>query len=206
MPADDRLICGEALLAQSTLTGESLPVEGAAGRITYAGALMRRGEALAAVIATLARTRYDRTAHGISTQLTTVLRVVRNLGVFNGAVVISQGAYAAMLGLPTREVSSVTLTAIRAAIPVALPATFALASALAGTIVFTFVLDALKAVIGAHLRNAVTARVTRGSGRSEPRQASVRTAGQARYRCNSRSRRDYPAGARPPPDPPRSPA
>ncbi len=136
VPADVRLLSGDVLLDQSTLTGESLPVEGAAGRITYAGALVRRGEALAEVTATGTRTRFGRTAelvrtaHGVSTQQTTVLRVVRNLAIFNGGVVIAQVAYAAVLGLPTHEVISLTLTAILAAIPVALPATFTLASAL----------------------------------------------------------------------------
>ncbi len=136
VPADVQLLAGEVLLDQSTLTGESLPVEGAPGRDTYAGALVRRGEALARVSATGTRTRFGRTAelvrtaHGVSTQQTTVLRVVRNLAIFNGAVVLAQVAYAAVLGLPTHEVISLTLTAILAAIPVALPATFTLASAL----------------------------------------------------------------------------
>ena len=136
VPADVQLIDGEVLLDQSTLTGESLPVEASAGRQSYAGALVRRGEALAQVTATGTHTRFGRTAelvrtaHGLSTQQTTVLRVVRNLAIFNGAVVIAQVAYAAMLALPTHEVISLTLTAILAAIPVALPATFTLASAL----------------------------------------------------------------------------
>ena len=136
VPADVQLLDGEVLLDQSTLTGESLPVEGTPGRSTYAGALVRRGEALALVSATGTRTRFGRTAelvrtaHGVSTQQTTVLRVVRNLALFNGAVVLAQVAYAAVLGLPTHEVISLTLTAILAAIPVALPATFTLASAL----------------------------------------------------------------------------
>jgi H+-transporting ATPase len=136
VPADARILEGEVLLDQSMLTGESLPVEGGAGRTAFAGALIRRGEAVAEVAATGARTRFGRTAelvrtaHGVSTQQATVLRVVRNLAVFNGATVLAQLAYAAALGLPTREVIPLTLTAILAAIPVALPATFTLASAL----------------------------------------------------------------------------
>ncbi len=136
VPADARLTGGEVLLDQSTLTGESLPVEGGAGRMAYAGALVRRGEAVAEVTATGPRTRFGRTAelvrtaHGLSSQEAVVLRLVRNLAVFNGVVVLAQLAYAAALRLPTREVIPLTLTAVLAAIPVALPATFALASAL----------------------------------------------------------------------------
>ena len=136
VPADARLLAGEVLLDQSMLTGESLPVEGTAGLTAYAGALIRRGEATAQVTATGVRTRFGRTAelvrtaHGVSTQQATVLRGVRNLAVFDGAVVLAQVAYAAALGLPTRELIPLTLTAILAAIPVALPATFTLASAL----------------------------------------------------------------------------
>ena len=136
VPADCRLLAGEVLLDQSMLTGESLPLEATAGRTAYAGALIRRGEAVAEVTATGPRTRFGRaaelvrTAHGTSSQQATVLRVVRNLAVFNGATVLAQVAYAATLGLPTHELIPLTLTAILAAIPVALPATFTLASAL----------------------------------------------------------------------------
>lgn len=136
VPADARLLGGEVLLDQSMLTGESLPVEGEVGRMAYAGALIRRGEAVAQITATGQRTRFGRTAelvrtaHGTSSQQATVLRVVRNLAVFNGAIVLAQLAYAVALRLPTHEVIPLTLTAILAAIPVALPATFTLASAL----------------------------------------------------------------------------
>ena len=72
--ADVKLTGGEVLLDQSMLTGESVPIEAGAGVQTYAGALVRRGEAEAEVTATGARTKFGRTAelvrtaHIVSTQ------------------------------------------------------------------------------------------------------------------------------------------
>jgi H+-transporting ATPase len=134
--ADVRLIQGEILLDQSTLTGESLPIEAGPGLQTYAGALVRRGEAIALVTATGPRTKFGRTAELVrtayvaSSQQKAVLRVVRNLAVFNGGVVLVQTAYALAIGMRVTEMVPLVLTAILAAIPVALPATFTLATAL----------------------------------------------------------------------------
>ena len=133
--ADVRLVDGDVLLDQSMLTGESLPVEGAAGSQTYAGALVRRGEALAEVTATGVRTKFGktaelvRTAQVVSSQQKAVLRVVRNLSIFNAAIVLIQVIYALFLGMSVKEIILLTLTSILAAIPVALPAAFTLATA-----------------------------------------------------------------------------
>jgi H+-transporting ATPase len=134
--ADVKLIAGEVLLDQSTLTGESVPIEAGASVQTYAGALVRRGEAMAEVTATGARTKFGRTAelvrtaHVMSSQQRAVLRVVRNLAGFNGVVIVLLVAYAWILKLPLDEIIPLVLTAVLASIPVALPATFTLAAAL----------------------------------------------------------------------------
>jgi H+-transporting ATPase len=134
--ADVNLTSGEVLLDQSMLTGESVPIEASAGVHTYAGALVRRGEAEAEVTATGARTKFGhtaelvRTAHAVSSQQTAVLRVVRNLALFNGGVIVLLVAYAWYLKMPVGDIVPLVLTAILASIPVALPATFTLASAL----------------------------------------------------------------------------
>jgi magnesium-transporting ATPase (P-type) len=60
--ADVKLTGGEVLLDQSMLTGESVPIEAGPGLQTYAGALVRRGEAEAEVTATGVRTKFGRTA------------------------------------------------------------------------------------------------------------------------------------------------
>jgi len=134
--ADVRVTGGSVLLDQSMLTGESVPAEAGTGFETYAGALVRRGEAIAEVTATGSRTKFGRTAelvrtaHVESSQQKTVLRVVGNLAMFNGAVIVMLTAYACVLRLPPGEIVPLVLTAVLASIPVALPATFTLAAAL----------------------------------------------------------------------------
>jgi H+-transporting ATPase len=134
--ADVRLTDGSVLLDQSMLTGESVPIEAGAGFETYAGALVRRGEAEAEVTATGARTKFGRTAelvrtaHVVSSQQTAVLRVVRNLAMVNGVIIAMLVGYAYLLKMPGSEIIPLVLTGILASIPVALPATFTLAAAL----------------------------------------------------------------------------
>jgi H+-transporting ATPase len=134
--ADVHLTGGSVELDQSMLTGESLPVEAGAGVNTYAGALVRRGEATAVVTATGARTKFGRTAelvrtaHVVSTQQKAVLKIVRNLAIFNGSLILAMGAYAYFRAMPWSEMVPLLLTSVLAAIPVALPATFTLAAAL----------------------------------------------------------------------------
>jgi H+-transporting ATPase len=134
--ADARITSGEVLLDQSMLTGESVPIEAGAGVQTYAGALVRRGEAVAEVTATGARTKFGRTAelvrsaHVESSQQKAVFRVVRNLAACNGVIILMMVGYAYFLKMPAVDIIPLALTAILASIPVALPATFTLASAL----------------------------------------------------------------------------
>jgi H+-transporting ATPase len=134
--ADVTLVGGEILLDQSMLTGESVPIEAGAGVKTFAGALVRRGEATAEVTATGGRTKFGRTAelvrtaHVVSGQQTAVLRVVRNLAICNGLMIVALVGYAALRGMDMAEIIPLVLTAVLASIPVALPATFTLAAAL----------------------------------------------------------------------------
>ncbi|MGA2085286.1 MAG: HAD-IC family P-type ATPase [Terracidiphilus sp.] len=133
--ADVHLTSGSVELDQSMLTGESLPIEAVAGADTFAGALVRRGEATAVVTATGVRTKFGRTAelvrtaHVVSTQQKAVLKIVRNLAIFNSAVILAMGAYAYTHAMRWSEIVPLLLTSILAAIPVALPATFTLAAA-----------------------------------------------------------------------------
>jgi len=134
--ADVHLVGGSVLLDQSMLTGESLPIEAGSGADTYAGALVRRGEATAEVTATGVHTKFGRTAelvrtaHVESSQQKAVLRIVRNLAIFNSTVILLIGVYAFTHKMPWSEIIPLLLTSVLASIPVALPATFTLAAAL----------------------------------------------------------------------------
>jgi H+-transporting ATPase len=136
VPADTRILSGSVMLDQSALTGESVPVEAEAGSQAYAGAMVRRGQAVATVTATGAKTYFGRAAELVrlarapSTEQRAVFGVTRNLAMVNATVGAGIVAYALVIGLPSAEVIRLALTALLATIPVALPATFALSAAL----------------------------------------------------------------------------
>src|ERR1035441_4748869 len=115
--ADVKLTEGNVLLDQSMLTGESIGTEAGPGFQTFAGALVRRGEAVAQVTATGIRTKFGRTAelarsaHVVSSQQKAVLRVVPNLAVFNGVLILLLVGYACFLKMPFVEIVPLVLTA-----------------------------------------------------------------------------------------------
>jgi H+-transporting ATPase len=136
VPADLQLIDGSVLLDQSMLTGESVPAEAGEGKGAYAGAAVRRGEAVGRVIATGVSTFFGRAAELVrvarveSTEQKTVMGLVRNLSIVNAIIVVALVAYAQLIGLPSSQIILLVLTAMLSAVPVALPATFTLAAAL----------------------------------------------------------------------------
>ncbi len=135
IPADGRIVSGAIQVDQSTLTGESLPVDANTGSQVYAGSLVQRGQASAEVTATGARTNFGRSAdlvrvaRAASTEQVAVFAVTRNLAVINGAVGVLTIWYAYTLALPSSDLIRLALTALLASIPIALPATFTLSAA-----------------------------------------------------------------------------
>ena len=136
VPADARILVGGLLLDQSMLTGESIPTEAERDKVAFAGGIVRRGEAIAEIIATGARTYFGRaaelvrTAHVESSEQQAVLGVVRNLTIVNFAIIVGIVAYAHAMAMSTTRVIPLVLTALLSAVPVALPATFTLAATL----------------------------------------------------------------------------
>jgi len=135
-PADARLLDGELLLDQSSLTGEALPVEAAKGELAYAGTVVQRGEATGEITVTGPRTRFGRTAELVRAARTvshlqeTIFAIVRYLVAMDAVLVLAVLAYGLVAGMPWADIAPFALILLVASVPVALPATFALATAL----------------------------------------------------------------------------
>ena len=136
VPADLKLSDGHLSVDQSTLTGETLPVELGPGDRAHAGSTVQRGEATAEVTVTGAKTQFGKTAELVQVAKTashletTILGIVKYLGVLDVLLVIGVLIYAALTALPLVDVIPFALMLLIASVPVALPATFTLASAL----------------------------------------------------------------------------
>jgi H+-transporting ATPase len=135
VPADATVVSGSAMVDQSMLTGESVPVDVEPSSKVYAGSLVRRGQAIAEVTATGPRTYFGRTAelvrvaHAKSTEQMAIFAVTRNLAIVNGAVALLIIAAAYFMALALPDLIRLGLTALLATIPAALPATFTLSAA-----------------------------------------------------------------------------
>ena len=135
-PADVRVTDGHVLLDQSALTGKSVPVEGGAGALAYAAAIVRRGEATGEVTATGPRTYFGRTAELVrfakseSHLQATIFAIVKTLIIIDAALVFALFLYTAFADLRFADVVPFALILLVASVPVALPATFTLATAL----------------------------------------------------------------------------
>ncbi|HYA66427.1 MAG TPA: HAD-IC family P-type ATPase, partial [Burkholderiaceae bacterium] len=134
-PADLRIADGQVQLDQSSLTGESVPVDVAANGNAYAGTIVTQGEATAVVTATGSATYFGktaelvRTAHTISHLQETIYAIVKYLVALDTVLIAALLVYALASALPLSEVIPFALILLVASVPVALPATFTLANA-----------------------------------------------------------------------------
>ena len=136
IPADLSLISGQVQLDQSTLTGESLPVDAEKDASVYAGTTVQRGEATGKVVLTGIHTRFGKTAELVRVaknmgQLEKIVfSIAKNLVILDAVLVIVVLIYALLSGLPMSDLLPFALILLVASVPVALPATFTLATAL----------------------------------------------------------------------------
>lgn len=136
VPADLELIDGDLLLDQSTLTGESAPIEASAGNPAAAGAIVRRGEATGKVVATGARTTFGQTVSLVRSAAARshlddlILTMVRSFVALDAVLAAVVLAVALLRGEPLSQVVPFVLMLLIASVPVALPAMSTLATAL----------------------------------------------------------------------------
>ena len=136
VPADMVLLSGQVQLDQSTLTGESLPVEAGKDAPAYAGTTVRRGEATGKISSTGIHTRFGKTAELVRLAKTTgklekiVFSIAKNLVILDAILVAVVLVYAILSGLPMSDLLPFALILLVASVPVALPATFTVATAL----------------------------------------------------------------------------
>lgn len=135
-PADIYTLSGNALLDQSALTGESLPLDANYGSIVYSGTIIKRGELTGKVIATGAQTYFGKTVELVQTAKTQsnikniIFTIIKYLVVVASILASIVLIYALAYNLPLIDIIPYLLVLLVAAIPVALPATFTLATAL----------------------------------------------------------------------------
>lgn len=136
IPADVNLIDGTVEIDQSTLTGESLPVEAGAGQAAYAGAVVKRGEATGEITATGASTKFGKTAELVREAKTAshlgeiIFSIVKYLVIADAILVALVVGYAFYAQIAWHQILPFALIILVASVPVALPATFTLATAL----------------------------------------------------------------------------
>ncbi|MGC2240783.1 MAG: plasma-membrane proton-efflux P-type ATPase, partial [Acidimicrobiia bacterium] len=128
VPADARLLSDDAIeVDQSSLTGESLPVDRGSGDAVFSGSIVRQGEADALVYATGSQTFFGQTAKLVEEARTIshFQRAVLKIG--NYLIVLAVGLVAVIIavalirGDPILTTLQFALVLTVAAIPVAMP-------------------------------------------------------------------------------------
>jgi FimV-like protein len=137
IPADVKLIEGAYLsVDQAALTGESLPVNKAAGDTAYAGSIAKQGEMLAAVTHTGANTFFGRTAKlvesaGAKSHLQESVLQIGNFLIFSALTLIGVLAVVELYwGTSFLHLLKLALILLIASIPVAMPAVLSVTLAL----------------------------------------------------------------------------
>ncbi len=137
VPADVKLVEGEyAMIDESVVTGESIPVEKKVGDVAYAGTLVKRGEMTGIVVATGLNTYFGRTvelvekARTISKYQKLILRIGDYLILLTLILVSLVVLVEIRRGMNIIELTKFSLILVVAAIPAALPAVLSITMAI----------------------------------------------------------------------------
>ncbi len=137
IPADARLLEGDPVqVDQSTLTGESLPVEHRSGDAVFSGSILKQGEIEAIVYATGKDTYYGKTAELVKSAETrshlqrAVVKIADYLLLIAAVLAVVIIVVAVYRHDPILEVLQFVLVLTIAAVPVAMPAVLSVTMAL----------------------------------------------------------------------------
>jgi H+-transporting ATPase len=137
IPADARLLEGDPVqVDQSSLTGESLPVEHSEGDAVFSGSVLKQGEIDAVVYATGTATYYGKTAELVASANTrshlqqAVVKIADYLLVIAATLAVIIIGVAIARSDPVLEVVQFVLVLTIAAVPVAMPAVLSVTMAL----------------------------------------------------------------------------
>jgi H+-transporting ATPase len=105
VPADCKIIEGNALVDQSMLTGESLPVEVSVGNVIYAGSILKRGQVKTVITNIGKNTYFGRTVELVKTaqpkshQQEVMLQITKYSMYIGVAAIVAALVFAIMMGL-----------------------------------------------------------------------------------------------------------
>ncbi len=141
IPADARLLEGDPVqVDQSSLTGESLPVEYKSGDAVFSGSILKRGEIDAIVYATGVDTYYGKTAELVKSAQTrshlqrAIIKIADYLLIIAAVLAILIIGVAISRHDPMLQVLQFVLVLTIAAVPVAMPAVLSVTMALGAKI------------------------------------------------------------------------
>ncbi|WXG43587.1 MAG: plasma-membrane proton-efflux P-type ATPase [Promethearchaeati archaeon SRVP18_Atabeyarchaeia-1] len=130
IPADVKLVEGRILVDESSLTGESLPVEKEACGFAYAGSIVRKGEAKSVVVSTGSKTFYGNTitlvkgAKARSHVEELIGDVVRYVLLIVAIVAVCVVGFSFLVGLEFGAMLNFVLMLLVSSVPIALPVMF----------------------------------------------------------------------------------
>jgi H+-transporting ATPase len=130
VPADSKIVSGKISVDESTLTGESLPVNRSQSEIIYSGSIVRRGETRCVVINTGVNTYFGKIAELVkiakprSHQMEIMVSIIKYMMYLGISAFILVLIYILTIDIKEQLITILTLAAIflMGAVPVALPA------------------------------------------------------------------------------------
>jgi H+-transporting ATPase len=133
IPADAQLFEGNLSVDLSSLTGESLPRDVAAGDAVYSGGIVRHGEATAKISAIGTKTQYGKTtellevSHPPTHMEKVVFDIIKYFFVLNVIVSIAIVIFGLAVHAPILQITNFVIVLLLMSVPIAFPTMFAVA-------------------------------------------------------------------------------